>query len=83
MHSISLSLSLYIYIYIYVWGTASSHNFKSQHFELRVSNRRTIAYLRFKMPFESSDLRGPERTFPDRAFENWLHACKACTADPS
>ena len=34
----------------------SSHNVNSHNFNLRVSNPRTIAYVHFNMPFDSSNL---------------------------
>ena len=59
----------YIYIYIYTplaysgrWYVDSlavkSHNSNSWTFKLRVSNPRTFAYARSKMPFESSNIPG-------------------------
>ena len=38
---------------------------------MRVSNPRTVAYVRFKMPSESSELPGTEAAFPDDTFEGW------------
>ena len=51
--------------------TVSSHEFNLQHFKLRVSNPRTIAYVHFNTPFESSNLPDPWHIFPDRTFGNW------------
>ena len=54
--------------------TVNSRNLNSHHFNLRVSNPRTTAYLRCKMPFEGPNLLGPGRTSKyelvktDRAF---------------
>ena len=45
--------------------TVSFHKFDSQSFKLRVSNPRTVAYARFKMPLESSSLPGAGHMFPD------------------
>ena len=42
-----------------------SHNLNSQSFKLRASNPRTIAYVHFNTPFESSDLPGAGTIFPD------------------
>ena len=39
--------------------------------KLRVSNPGAIAYVHFKLPFESSDLPGAGPFFPDSTFENW------------
>ena len=41
-----------------VSSTVSSHNLSSHSFKLRVSNPRTIAYVDFNMPFESSNIQG-------------------------
>ena len=40
-------------------GTVSSQNSKLNDIKLRVSNPRTIAYVYFNMPFESSNFPGP------------------------
>ena len=45
--------------------TVSSRNFNSRYLKSRVSNPRTIAYVRFEMPFESSNLPGARPIFPD------------------
>ena len=51
--------------------TVSSHEFNLQHFKLRVSNLRTIAYSHFGVPFGSSNLPGAGPIFPDLTFGNW------------
>ena len=45
--------------------TVDSHKFNLLSFNLRVSNPRTVAYLHFEMPLESSDLPGAGPIFPD------------------
>ena len=57
--------------------TVSSHNFHSQKYKLRVSNPRTIAYVHFKMPFESSNILGAGPISPDWTFENWPYQKEA------
>ena len=82
---IYIHICVYIYIYIYIHmyiqyflpfhggycHTVSFHNFDSRHFELRVSDPRTIAYVLLKMSFESLNLPGAGPIFPDWTFENW------------
>ena len=51
--------------------TVTSDNFDLQYFKLRASNPRTIAYVQFNMPSESSNLPGAGLIFPDQVFENW------------
>ena len=48
----------------------TSRRFSPQHFELRVSDPRTIAYVRFEMPSESANLPGSGRGFEASTFEN-------------
>ena len=70
---------MYIYTCIYTYTQIiyvydlefSSHNFNSQNVKLRVSNLRTIACVRFKVPFESSNLPGAGPISTARSFENW------------
>ena len=38
--------------------TVNSHNCDAQQFKLRVSNLRTVTYVHFNLPFESSNLPG-------------------------
>ena len=52
-------------------ATVSYH---SQNFKLRVSNSRSVAYVDFKMPFESSNIPGSGPNFPDLTLENWVQA---------